>query len=167
MKQITKFAQAIVHGPKLLLLDEPTNGLDPPARARMLKLIKEVRDSGTAHIILSSHLLHDVEEVCEEVLILKEGRIASYCNLEEERQANRKFLLLETRGGDRAAFAAAVEGLGAEVALAGPKRMKMVLPEGLAIRRLYQAAAEQQLQIRRLDYKRDSLQDIFLKAMEK
>src|SRR6201993_191920 len=88
MKQLAKLAQAIAHGPKLVLLDEPTNGLDPPARARMIQLILQIRDSGQAHILLSSHLLRDVEECCEEILILKEGRIAVYCNLEEERKSN-------------------------------------------------------------------------------
>ncbi len=166
MKQLAKFAQSIVHGPKLLLLDEPTNGLDPPHRSRMLRLIREVRDSGTAHVILSSHLLRDVEECCDEVLVLKEGKIATYCNLEEERRTNRKFLLVETRGGDRDTFAAAAEAAGAEVALSGQRRLKMVLPQGLEIRELFKIAAEKEIQIRRLDYKRDSLQDIFLKAME-
>ncbi len=52
MKQLAKLAQAIVHGPKLIFLDEPTNGLDPPARLRMIKLIREIRDSGQANIVL-------------------------------------------------------------------------------------------------------------------
>ena len=99
MKQAAKLAQAIVHGPKLLFLDEPTNGLDPPARLRMIQLIQEIRDRGDLHLILSSHLLRDVEECCDEVLILKDGNIAAFCNLEEERRANRRFLELETRGG--------------------------------------------------------------------
>src|SRR5262245_64405237 len=70
MKQLVKLAQAIVHAPKLLFLDEPTNGLDPPARLRMLRLIGEIRDKAHVRLILSSHLLRDVEECCEEVLIL-------------------------------------------------------------------------------------------------
>src|SRR5260221_10551855 len=98
MKQLAKLAQAIVHGPRLIFLDEPTNGLDPPARQRMIELIRQIRDSGKAHILLSSHLLRDVEECCEEILILKDGRLVVYCNLEEERKSNRKFLLLEIRG---------------------------------------------------------------------
>src|SRR3989441_9362931 len=76
MKHLAKLAQAIAHGPRLIFLDEPTNGLDPPARARMLGLIRQIRDSGKAHILLSSHLLRDVEECCEEILIIKQGRIA-------------------------------------------------------------------------------------------
>ena len=166
MKQLAKLAQALVHGPRLLFLDEPTNGLDPAARERMLRLVQDIRDTGEVHVILSSHLLRDVEECCDEVLVLKNGNIATYCNLEEERRANRKFLELETRGGDEASFAAAVEALGVEMAMDAKQKIKLVLPEGVEVRDLYRLAAERQVQIRRLDYKKDSLQDIFLKAME-
>jgi len=164
MKQLAKLAQAIVHGPKLLFLDEPTNGLDPPARQRMLQLIRDIRDNGDLRLILSSHLLRDVEECCEEVLILKGGRIVHYSNLEEERRANKKFLELEIYGGN-GSFVEAVEKMGCECALSG-RRLKVVLPESLEIRDLYRHAAEQQVQIRRLSYRRDSLEDIFLRAME-
>src|SRR5262245_52805369 len=165
MKQLAKLAQAIVHGPKLIFLDEPTNGLDPPARQRMIQLIREIRDSGQAHIVLSSHLLLDVEECCDEILILRDGQIAVYCNLEEERRSNRKFLMLETRG-DQSSFVEAIAKLGCEYALSGPQRMKVVLQEGVEVRDLYRLAAQADLQLRRLSYKRDSLEDIFLKAME-
>ncbi|HXO22008.1 MAG TPA: ABC transporter ATP-binding protein [Thermoanaerobaculia bacterium] len=175
MKQLAKLAQALAHGPRLLFLDEPTNGLDPPARERMLHLIRDIRDSGEVHVILSSHLLRDVEQCCEEVLVLKDGRLAVTCNLEEERRANRKFLELEVRstaaaegadGGPNGAFAAAAQELGCELAWSGKQRMKLVLPEGVEVRDLYRLAAERQVQIRRLDFKRDSLEDIFLQAME-
>ncbi len=165
MKQMAKLAQAIVHGPKLLFLDEPTNGLDPPARQRMISLIKDIRSTGDTALILSSHLLRDVEECCEEVMILKEGEIVVYCNLEEERKANRKFLELEIIG-DSQPFVEMAEHLGCECAVHGPARIKMVLPERVSIRDLYRLAAKREIQIRRLNYKRDSLQDIFLKAME-
>ena len=165
MKQLAKLAQAIVHGPRLIFLDEPTNGLDPPARLRMIKLIREIRDSGHAHIVLSSHLLLDVEECCDEILILKDGEIAVYCNLEEERKSNRKFLMLETRG-DQEKFVKAIQQLGCEFAVSGDHRLKIVLQEGVEVRDLYRLAEEQQVQLRRLSYKRDSLEDIFLRAME-
>src|SRR5262250_188849 len=160
MKQLAKLAQAIVHGPKLLFLDEPTNGLDPPARLRMIKLIREIRDSGQAHIVLSSHLLLDVEECCDEILILREGQIAVYCNLEEERKSNRKFLMLETRG-DQTRFVQAIKELGCEYAITGDHRLKIVLQGGVEVRDLYQLAARERVQLRRLSYKRDSLEDIF------
>jgi ABC-2 type transport system ATP-binding protein len=165
MKQLAKLAQAIVHGPRLLFLDEPTNGLDPPARERMIKMIREIRDSGQANIVVSSHLLRDVEECCEEIVILKDGRLVVYCNLEDERKANKKFLMLETRG-ELKPFVAAIDALGCECAVTSDHRLKIILQNGAEIRDLYRAAAETQLQIRRLSYKRDSLEDIFLKAME-
>ena len=165
MKQLAKLAQAIVHGPKLIFLDEPTNGLDPPARLRMIKLIREIRDSGQANIVLSSHLLVDVEECCDEILILRDGQIAVYCNLEEERKSNRKFLMLETRG-DQEKFVKALAKLGCEYAISGDHRLKIVLQEGVEVRDLYRLADQEQVQLRRLSYKRDSLEDIFLKAME-
>jgi ABC-2 type transport system ATP-binding protein len=164
MKQMVKLAQAIVHGPRLLFLDEPTNGLDPPHRRRMLELIREIR-AGQVHIMLSSHLLRDVEEVCDEVLILRDGEIATYCDLEAERRANRKFIEVETIG-DNAVFAEEIGRLGCEYALLGAHKLKMVLPPGVEIQHLYRIAAERAIQIRRLDYRRDSLQDIFLRAME-
>src|SRR5438094_5635400 len=123
MKQLAKLAQAIVHGPRLIFLDEPTNGLDPPARIRMIRLIREIRDSGQANIVISSHLLRDVEECCEEILILKDGRIATYCNLEEERKSNRKFLVVETRG-DQTACTKAIAELGYEYAIPTDHRVK-------------------------------------------
>ena len=166
MKQSAKLAQAIAHGPKLLFLDEPTNGLDPPQRARMIQLIREIRDRGDLRLILSSHLLRDVEECCDEVLILKDGAIAAFCNLEEERRSNRRFLEIETRGENNGCFLEAVEKLGCETAPGAQGRVKLVLPDGLEVRRLYEVAAAQAVQIRRLNHKRDSLEDIFLKAME-
>jgi ABC-2 type transport system ATP-binding protein len=166
MKQSAKLAQAIAHGPKLLFLDEPTNGLDPPARIRMIQLIQEIRDRGDLRLILSSHLLRDVEECCDQALILKDGNIAAVCNLEEERRANRRILEIETRGGADGAFLAAIEKLGCETAPGAQGRVKLILPDGLEIRQLYEVAAGQSVQIRRMNHKRDSLEDIFLKAME-
>lgn len=165
MKQLAKLAQAIAHGPKLVFLDEPTNGLDPPARTRMIQLIREIRDAGDMHVVISSHLLRDVDECCDEVIILRNGNIAGICNIEEERRLNRKFLELETHGEDNS-FADAVQQLGCECALFGKGRMKVVLPESIEIRELYKIAAQREVQIRRMNYRRDSLEDIFLKAME-
>jgi ABC-2 type transport system ATP-binding protein len=99
-------------------------------------------------------------------MIMKDGHIVTYCNLEEERRANRKFLQLETRG-ENAEFLEAVERLGCECAVDGrTRRIKMILPETVEVRHLYEIADAHAIQIRRLEAKRDSLQDIFMKAME-
>jgi ABC-2 type transport system ATP-binding protein len=169
MKQLAKLAQAIAHGPRLLFLDEPTNGLDPPARLRMIRLIREMRDTGRTHILISSHLLRDVEETCEEVLILKDGRIAAHSDLEAERRSHRRFVELETVGAD-GAFTGAIRALGGECAFYpnghGMARVKVVLPEAVETRELFRLADEHDVQIRRMNYRRDSLEDIFLSAMK-
>ncbi|MCY2954608.1 MAG: ABC transporter ATP-binding protein [Planctomycetota bacterium] len=165
MRQLAKLAQAIVHGPRLLILDEPTNGLDPPARQRMIRLIREMKDSGRIHLLLCSHLLRDVEETCQEVLILKEGKIVHHCDLELERQANKRFVEIETVG-DAAGLAEELAAIGCECDAAGDGRFRMVLPERFELREIYRLAARRDLQLRRLNYRRDTLEDIFLKAMQ-
>jgi len=165
MKQMVKLAQALVHGPRLLMLDEPTNGLDPPARKRMLDLVTDIRDRGETHILLSSHLLRDVESVCDEVLILKDGRIAASCDLEAERSANRSFVEVELQTPDQR-FAEELTMIGCELAIQDGGRLKLVLPKDRTVRDLYDIADRLGVGIRHLDLKRDSLQDIFLRAME-
>jgi ABC-2 type transport system ATP-binding protein len=165
MKQLAKLAQAIVHGPRLVILDEPTNGLDPPARARMLRLIREMKESGEMKLVLCSHLLRDVEETCDEVLILKKGRIVHHADLARERSANKRFVDIETFGNDTG-FAAALTGLGCECTAAVGGRFKMILPVGFELGEIYRLAADRDLQLRHLSYRRDTLEDIFLKAME-
>ncbi len=166
MKQKVKLAQAVVHGPRLLFLDEPTNGLDPPARKRMLEMVTEIRDHGETHVVLSSHLLKDVEAVCDEVLILKGGRIAACHDLAAERLANRAFVEVEVLAPPADGFAEAAAGLGCEVAVLDSARLKLVMPEGVAVRDLIALADRLGVSFRRLDCSRDSLQDIFLRAME-
>jgi ABC-2 type transport system ATP-binding protein len=115
MKQLIKLAQALAHGPKLLILDEPTNGLDPIARQRMIQLVKEIRKEGSVRLLISSHLLRDIDETCDEVLILKDGRVAALCNIEAERRSNRSFMELETVGATEK-FSVSIRGLGCECA---------------------------------------------------
>jgi len=165
MKQLVKLAQALAHGPRLLILDEPTNGLDPVARQRMIQLIKDIRKEGSIRLLISSHLLRDIDETCDEVLILKNGRIASLCNIEEERRANRSFMELQTVGATER-FSVSIRGLGCECATFPGGRIKLVIPDNIEVRDLYVIASEQGVQIRRMNQRRDSLEDIFLRAMD-
>jgi ABC-2 type transport system ATP-binding protein len=164
MKQLIKLAQALAHGPRLLILDEPTNGLDPIARQRMIQLVKDIREEGSVRMLISSHLLRDIDDICDEVLILKDGRIAALCNIEEERRSNRSFMELETVGATEK-FSVSIRGLGCECACFPGGRIKLVIPENIEARDLYIIAAEQGVQIRRMNQRRDSLEDIFLRAM--
>ncbi|HXE30862.1 MAG TPA: ABC transporter ATP-binding protein [Terriglobales bacterium] len=162
MKQLAKLAQAIVHGPELLILDEPTNSLDPPARRRMLELIREIRDSGRVRIVLCSHLLRDVEETCDEVVILHQGRIVHHADLVRERQ-HLQFLEIEA-AGPAEGLAEALRGLGCAVE-AGAGRLRVTLAAGVTVRDVYRLADQRQLALRRLQFRRDTLEDIFLQAV--
>nr|MBA3538996.1 ABC transporter ATP-binding protein [Deltaproteobacteria bacterium] len=87
MKQRVKLAQALVHDPEILFLDEPTNGLDPRARDEMLALIAEMPERRGCAIILSTHLLPDVERVCDHAVIMHHGRVRYSGTIDELRGA--------------------------------------------------------------------------------
>jgi ABC-2 type transport system ATP-binding protein len=164
MKQMAKLAQAIVHGPELLVLDEPTNGLDPAARRRMLKLIIDMKQEQGMHVLVCSHLLRDIEQVCDEAVIMKDGAIVQHCNLEEERRSNRSFVELEVSGDDRNLRVVLPE-IGAEGVSEGGGRWRIVLPPGVEVEAIWALAARQDLLVRKLTHRRDTLEEIFLKAM--
>ena len=164
MKQMAKLAQAIVHGPELVVLDEPTNGLDPAARRRMLKLIVDMKEEQGMNVLVCSHLLRDIEQVCDEAVILKDGTIVHQCNLEEERRSNRHFVELEVTGDDRHLRTALPE-IGAEGVSEGAGRWRIVLPPDVEVEAVWELAARQNLLVRKLTHRRDTLEEIFLKAM--
>ena len=164
MKQMAKLAQAIVHGPELVILDEPTNGLDPSSRGRMLNLVREMKNEHNMNVLLCSHLLGDVEQVCDEAVILKDGRIVHECNLEEERRSNRRFVELEVTGDD-GALQQALASVGADGVTEGSGRWRIVLPADVEVEALWNLAAEQNLLVRKLTHRRDTLEEIFLNAM--
>lgn len=165
MRQVVKLAQAIVHGPRLVILDEPTNGLDPAARKRMIQLIKEIRGQEGMHLLVTSHLLRDVEECCDQVLILKDGRVAAFCDLEHERRANQHIYEIEVTQ-NTSEFVQALAARGCQSAWNGNGRVRAVLGEGLGSADLFWLAAAHGARIRSLEHRRDSLEDLFLKAME-
>ena len=164
MKQMVKLAQAVVHGPELVILDEPTNGLDPAARQRMLRLVREMKEERQMNVLLCSHLLRDVEQVCDEVMILKDGMIVHECNLEEERRSNRRFVELELTGRD-SDLQTQLAAIGAVGVSEGAGRWRIVLPEGVEIDALWRILHGQKLLAHKLTYRRDTLEEIFLKAM--
>src|SRR5439155_4200494 len=116
-RQRVKLAQASVHDPSLVLLDEPTDGLDPMQREQMLALIRKIGHEFGLDVVLSSHLLHEVEQVCDAVVILDEGKTVESGTLSDLRTATttEQELLVEVDGGPSAAAAliAQLQALGA------------------------------------------------------
>jgi len=89
MKQRLKLAQAIVHDPEIVFLDEPTNGLDPRGQAQILELVSSLWTVHGISVVLSSHLLHDVDKICEQIIIIAQGKVLIHdtiANLKSKRK---------------------------------------------------------------------------------
>jgi len=123
MKQRLKLAQALVHDPQWVLLDEPTSGLDPRGRVSILALIRDLAWNKGLGVILSTHLLSDVEAVCQEILVLKEGRLLARETVDAGGREPRQVFEVEGFGEDEA-FLAGLKNLGAEVTV--DKRLLLV-----------------------------------------
>jgi len=164
MKQMAKLAQAIVHGPELVVLDEPTNGLDPSSRQRMLKLVREMKKEQGMNVLLCSHLLRDVEQVCDEAVIMKDGLVVHECDIEAERRSNQCFVELEVTGNDENLRGALPE-IGADGVTEGNGRWRIVLPPNVEVHQLWSLLGKKDLLVRKLTHRRDTLEEIFLKAM--
>ena len=118
MHQRVKLAMALVHDPELLMLDEPTSGLDPGNRDELLQLLVRLRDGEGPAVLLSTHLLHDVERVCDTVVIMDRGQVRYAGPLEGlDRYLGHDRAELELRGeGDLVALAYTLGQAGHEVA---------------------------------------------------
>ncbi len=165
MKQRAKLAQAIVHDPPVLLLDEPTSGLDPAGRDAMLRLIRTLGDDHGKSVILSTHLLADVETVCERVVILAGGRVRGVGTVEEmcARRANRFKLRIQ---GDPAAFRAELEAAGATVtAEDGRTELAVLVPDRWETVAFFAAAARTGIALRSLTRDDETLEERFLKTV--
>ena len=114
MKQRVKLAQALVHDPELVFLDEPTNGLDPSGREHMLRLIGSLwRDLGIS-VVMSSHLLRDIERVCDRVVIIAKSRVLAHDSIEALKSRHRRIVEL-TPAAESDKFCAALTETGAAV----------------------------------------------------
>lgn len=165
MLQRVKLAQALVHDPSLLLLDEPTNGLDPDGRIEMLDLVKEISNKRGVTVLLSSHLMPDVQHVCDRVIMMKKGQIIRDGLISEMTEALPSSYELDVRDGhDRYQQALAAAGCGWKVTQEG--RIVVNLPGGATQRLLFEVARDQGVQIRRFLPGRASLTDVFLEAVQ-
>ena len=113
MKQRIKLAQALVHDPQLIFLDEPTNGLDPKGRIEMLELVKDISTSKGIHVILSSHLLPDVEWVCKDALVIHKGRRLASGRIEDLKRGTGAIFECRVKG-DASSFRSELEALGCQ-----------------------------------------------------
>jgi ABC-2 type transport system ATP-binding protein len=163
MKQRLKLASAIVHDPKLLIMDEPTNGMDPRGREELLELSRDlVRNKGMS-LLFSSHLLPDVESVCEQIIVLGRGKLLTEGNIQQLKQLHNRTFEVRLKGEGRP-FADSLSGMGC-VAKMRDDALLVEIPEGRTQQMLWEAAAQQRVQIRTLREQRSTLEEVFLKAL--
>lgn len=164
MKQRLKLASAIVHDPQLLILDEPTNGMDPAGREDLIELSRDLAHNKGMSLIFSSHLLPDVEAVCDHVVVLGSGRLLAEGKIKELKQVHN--LAFEMRlKGEPAAFSNRLNSMGCTTQIQDDLLLVRV-PDGQSPQLIWRAAAEQHEQIRFLRPQRNTLEEVFLKAVE-
>ena len=164
MKQRIKLAQALVHDPDLLFLDEPTNGMDPKGRDEMLELIRDIAHNKGLSLILSSHLLPDVEYTCDHVVVLDHGAVATQGPIEGLKGHGGRVFELRVKG-ESAAFVEVLRAAGLECHETDEDIMRVFVPEGRGAEHLFQLASTHQMQVRHLRPSVPTLEDVFAHAV--
>jgi ABC-2 type transport system ATP-binding protein len=175
MKQRIKLAQALVHDPDLLFLDEPTNGMDPKGRDEMLELIRDLGHNKNVNLILSSHLLPDVEYTCDDVVVMDKGQVAAQGPIEQLKGPAGRVFELRIKG-DLPAFVDVLHAAGMETTFTDEDVMRVFVPDGASRgvesgrggndqAALFALAARHGVQVRHLRPSIPTLEDVFAKAL--
>ena len=178
MKQRIKLAQALVHDPDLLFLDEPTNGMDPKGRDEMLALVHDLGHNKNVSLILSSHLLPDVEYTCDYVVVMDKGQIAAQGPIADLKGPAGRVFELRVKG-DLPAFIEVLRTAGMECHSTDEDVMRVFVPADLAERTvgnvagpigsdqraIFALATQHGVQVRHLRPSVPTLEDVFAKAV--
>src|SRR5687767_11798925 len=170
MKQRIKLAQALVHDPDLLFLDEPTNGMDPKGRDEMLELVRDLGHNKNVSLILSSHLLPDVEFTCDYVVVMDKGQVAAQGPIDELKGPAGRVFELRIKG-NLPALIEVLRNAGMECHSTDEDVMRVFVPADRAVngvrdqRAIFALAAQHGAQIRHLRPSIPTLEDVFAKAI--
>jgi ABC-2 type transport system ATP-binding protein len=166
MKQRIKLAQAIVHDPDLLFLDEPTNGMDPKGRDEMLELIHDLAHNKGVNLILSSHLLPDVEYTCDHVVVMDKATVATFGPIEALKGTHGRVYELRIKG-DQAQFIDTLKAAGYEVKDSDEDILRVFVPGATddSSKVLFALAARERVQVRHLRPSIPTLEDVFARAV--
>jgi ABC-2 type transport system ATP-binding protein len=164
MKQRIKLAQALVHDPDLLLLDEPTNGMDPKGRDEMLALVRDIAHNKRISLILSSHLMPDVESVCDAVVVMNHGEVVMQGPIASLKKPTGRIFEVRVKG-DRAAFVERLRAQAFECRETDADVFRVLLPSNAGPQQLFSSAAQVGAQVRHLKPSVPTLEDVFAQAM--
>jgi len=167
MKQRIKLAQALVHDPDLLFLDEPTNGMDPRGREEMLELIHDLGHAKGVNVILSSHVLPDIERTCDAAVFLDKGAIVAHGPIAQLKGPQGRVYELRIKGdrGDRDRFAGVLDGAGMECQASDEDVMRVFVPDDRGAHAVFVHATRHGVQVRHLRASVPTLEDVFARAV--
>jgi len=167
MKQRIKLAQALVHDPDLLFLDEPTNGMDPKGRDEMLELVRDLGRNKGVNLILSSHLLPDVEYACDHVVVMDKGRIAAQGGIAALKQPRGRVFELRVKAptAELEPFLERLRIAGLECHATDEDVMRVFVPGDAGAQQLFALAAADHVQVRHLRPSVPTLEDVFAHAV--
>jgi ABC-2 type transport system ATP-binding protein len=165
MKQAAKLACALVHDPDVLICDEPTNGLDQKAREFMLQTLRRTVSEGNRSVLMSSHVMDDVQEVCERIVMIHKGRIVVQRRIEDlARQIEREIEISVWGGASR--MQQELETRGFKVRRLG-RVLRVDRVDDGTTRKVLEAAVSADVQVRQMKEYEPDLEDIFLLIMER
>jgi ABC-2 type transport system ATP-binding protein len=169
MKQRIKLAQALVHDPDLLFLDEPTNGMDPKGRDEMLDLVRDLARNKGVNLIVSSHLLPDVEYTCNHVVVTDKGRVVAHGPIDALKQPRGQVYELRVKtpagGPSFEAFVARLSAAGLDCHATDEDVMRVFVPGDGGAREIFALADAGKVQVRHLRPSIPTLEDVFAKAV--
>jgi len=167
MKQRIKLAQALVHDPDLLFLDEPTNGMDPKGRDEMLELVRDLAHNKGVNLILSSHLLPDVEYTCDDVVVMDKGAIAASGPIAAMKQPRGRVyeLRVKTPVDGVEAFLTKLKAAGLDCHATDEDVMRVFVPGDGGAHAIFALAAADRVQVRHLRPSVPTLEDVFAHAV--
>jgi ABC-2 type transport system ATP-binding protein len=166
MKQRIKLAQALVHDPDLLFLDEPTNGMDPKGRDEMLELVRDLAHNKGVNLILSSHVLPDVEYTCDSVVVMDKGRVAASGPIAALKQPRGRVYELRVKTPvDLETFFGRLRAAGLECHATDEDIVRVFVPGDGGARQLFALAAAEGAQVRHLRPSVPTLEDVFAHAV--
>jgi ABC-2 type transport system ATP-binding protein len=160
MKQRLKLAQAIVHDPKLVFLDEPTSGLDPHGRKEILELIMDISSKKDIQVLISSHILSDIEQACSYVVILDKGRVAAQGKISDLKNISYRLYEIKIKG-DVVLFQKQLQRIKGKVEETVEGVMKVFIPPDQDPGVIFKIASQNNFQIRHFVKSQTSLEDLF------
>jgi|TARA_B100001540_G_scaffold48594_1_gene43617 ABC-2 type transport system ATP-binding protein len=163
MKQATKLACSIIHDPELIIADEPSNGLDTTAREFMISTLQNMVNNGNRSVMMASHLMDDVERVCDHMVLLHKGKLAAQGKIEDLKDIDREIEIHVW--GNASKLEEKMTSIGLEVRREG-RIMRILHEDEDTTSKILSCAAEVGSQIRRMHEYEASLEDLFIVIME-